>query len=1000
MKHISLKLITIALTIILLLPSVIFGSDGFVYTVIYDQSNHRVYENREPYKGDSPKLVGGMHGMYHNLLHNQLYENAQTALNSTINALAAENLMMFDLGTSGMAVRMMPPYMIGNNIIYQGHLAGEKVPYVADCEEYNYLNGIPMYDKLTCCNKTNCGMLITMNKDQLNLQKPNDAHAFLLSSAVYHAEFAIPNQAAILFAATKTASPQPERFHPLSNTNQWRARFSSSDEITLNVQSYVDHRTTGLMAEYGHLYGKLGMDHRGSQIREPPIETVDPLSHAPLGYFHEQYRGTPVKKLLAMYKQYEYPGFRAYLRLQPEYRKHIAECYYELTHKTALGILKRAWSGCGYFFGRRTNKFHVGHIIRHMYHEMQACISEEERLKKQKEQNDIWEISERKNIVSEKVSNQSESSPNNAHTTTTKIPFAHPEKSANTPDETIEKPLSHDAPLNVNYATGESLMQFMEQANIDFDEFYDFDGENEAQQHLQDTMREYLMRNINDLILPYINEKLNDEDLPKHILQTIFQQSVSVAFNLNRADLTNEGQLLFDLAQEFFELGGTILKKPIYTAQGLIKGCAHPLQYMGDTATGICNLITYAGKAVMYTAHITNTCIKGVTALTLGDTYMSPEEYEEHWQAWYDLQEKVKHNIGVGREIISSVDPQELYNACTGENLLCALKKVNKGADFITKAGAQGSIDRCVLGNVSALGGKLKPLADECRALRTGIRRLEEVELGTPSGFKKTTQSISDRIEKVRDWVKRKTERKVCWETELSTGEIVTIEINNPSTAYKEASKQINGGKNLNALPEAKKATETAIAVGKNTKKLPYLDYKIIPHIDPRDTMEYIDALSKDFFEYEGNRYDIAGSHILGHDIHVKTLADGTIEKELKGGHYFYPDDIAKELGVTLEVIEVDPVHGVPFGNIWFEGEPYPKTWFPPHWTKAQIMQAIKEAANDPNRKIDKSGLKLIIAGYSKEGLPISTVYDPNQQVAVSAYPNRKILFPHRTKKG
>lgn len=183
------------------------------------------------------------------------------------------------------------------------------------------------------------------------------------------------------------------------------------------------------------------------------------------------------------------------------------------------------------------------------------------------------------------------------------------------------------------------------------------------------------------------------------------------------------------------------------------------------------------------------------------------------------------------------------------------------------------------------------------------------------------------------------------------------------------------------------------------SNKLPSVAYERINMLPSCSDKNYIDAVGKKIMHHEKRYYDIAASHVIGHDIHVDTLANGSVNKILGGGHRFYPECIAEELGVTYEVIAKDSQYGALKGYTWFEGEKYSKTWFPAHWSEKMIMEKIKEALNGAERTIKETKTQLTIWGRTKEGFPVKAFYDKAKDIITTAFPDGEILFPPTARK-
>lgn len=530
-------------------------------------------------------------------------------------------------------------------------------------------------------------------------------------------------------------------------------------------------------------FEKINRDVPRSNVQNPPAHThaqpakTDRYDNGePVSFFRQQYQHLTEEQLFDQYDQYCNAGFREYMSQRQGYKKHIEQCYQIVMDSGIKGYGRYFGTKVGGLFSGPTSPIHAAKYIKSMYLRL-----DELKIQEEPQCHNDYQIA---TAVAESTII--------LHPCTEYVQLdqcGDPEiiqqrvyhQCADAIEEEIVDTHLHDASnyCDEDYLQNEetifALLQFMEQAGIDFDDFYDYEGDNDDQRALHAYMQSYLFENAIDAVCPTVVPDWHEEDFAKYLCQTIFQQGLAAAFDLNRADLSSQGRLLFDISQELFELGCCTIKHQIKVAQKITHAVLHPILYAQETVVGICTMISFAKKAAICTAYAAGHCVKGTSDLAFGAAYMIHEERTAFWKSWEALYGDVKHNIGCIKGSLQNADLGAMYQECNGENFLWALKTANSGVDFITNMTAQGAADIRIAREVSAIGSMVKPIALKCEVVRQGIQYYDGALDFAKTAGKTVAQPITNRVDRIKQWVNRRTREKEYTYAQLETGQIVEV---------------------------------------------------------------------------------------------------------------------------------------------------------------------------------------------------------------------------------
>lgn len=190
-------------------------------------------------------------------------------------------------------------------------------------------------------------------------------------------------------------------------------------------------------------------------------------------------------------------------------------------------------------------------------------------------------------------------------------------------------------------------MNFMEQSNIDAQEFYDFYGTDE-QNDLHERMGDFLITNVDDLVVPD-----NTTIKPLHFApQLLFQEGYATSFKLNKAGLLTEAELLFEVSQElssiqyFGQCFAKRVTKSVMQAWDNPGEAAFALLSRGARAIAIGAII--AGVVTLAGAASPVACVVGSTAMGAQSIMQHCLTLQEEWNVYATkLKEDLKQFDGI-----------------------------------------------------------------------------------------------------------------------------------------------------------------------------------------------------------------------------------------------------------------------------------------------------------------------------------------------------------------
>lgn len=697
---------------------ILHAGPAYVHTTIYDQNNECVYRSHEEYSAKKLPVVAGLEGMYQGAMDNLLYDGSRSILDNQFTLLTKYNLTIFDGSTSGSAVHMLPPRMMGDDIIYEGHVVGEK-RCVGD-NQYRY-------DALHCCDQAGVGSLITMQPHEFTHVKEVSIHTQLVSAVTYNAGHAIPQR--------EHLNPQ-DLFGGPAKISSW------SGPETIDSQRYQDHvkkyqprswrsceeyKTTPDYQQYSYRSSSDDGYRCGSRVRqyattwhEPIAEEDDPtFMHAqPMDYYRIKYEMYDPKDVLQTYKLYQYKGFRQYISCLPGYREHIRYCYEQINSRKWLMYGWRCCVGPLYMLNYGVSLFHVGEHIREMHAEMLACEAQEVRIAQQEAVKESWKKEEAAFVAQ---------------------PPAHIEPTAAVSDDT-NYTFMDDVSEKIN-----NVIVFMDQARINFDVFYDFHG-TDVQNELHDEMRDYIFDNAQDAIMP------NDTDLVAdpvgYCAIRMFQYGFAAAFNFNRAHVTDDAKMIFDVVHRVYDMQShrVLMRTGEKIGDRVCEIYNDPKQYAADMLQGACVLVVFATKLV-------TTPLFGASDLLLGDSYMSSDEREAYWESWRNLGRSIHDSL----DALKSVDVTACITAPTIKNVHSATKLVHVHYDTIETFAANACVDYAAGTCVCKACAAVTPMLMHIDEVREGIVFLDGLGLGVAQAVECSTTSITEKTNKLLAWWKNNT---------------------------------------------------------------------------------------------------------------------------------------------------------------------------------------------------------------------------------------------------
>lgn len=228
-----------------------------------------------------------------------------------------------------------------------------------------------------------------------------------------------------------------------------------------------------------------------------------------------------------------------------------------------------------------------------------------------------------------------------------------------------------------------NTMQFMEQAGINPDAFFDFSGSDE-QNDVHDRMGEYLLTHAHEVLVPDCDDyHLTNPELC--ITTQLFQQGYATAFELNTQQMAYEAQLMAVIAED--------VHAALYSESRIVDGVvqhvktklADPKKFCYDLAVKTACIIA-SGKVLACAAGAVGLVTSpaavpvGVVVITIGTCAYRCVEW---WHAWRVCAEQLDQELAAfNRDDLTPL-----------EKRFVAMKRERASAEFIADVITQEIID-------------------------------------------------------------------------------------------------------------------------------------------------------------------------------------------------------------------------------------------------------------------------------------------------------------------
>lgn len=787
--------------------------------MLYDQSGNRVsLHDRIPFITDNPS-VSGFSSLHESLVDNSLYDGSGKRFEKSITAIGHNELVICDAQKAGLPIHFSPPERVGDDIFYIGHVLGEDLYVTSD--------GLASR-RPQCCNDLNRGIMMRMDPSAPNEKLTRDLHEHILLAAIYRTGHEGPKKE-LGGLKLDTYGRVPTQYFDCNIKDKiMQAQYAYSMENFYGT----GFRTPNSIGVKGTLFGyqyTLEWFNDLNAVQSQPWNFLGYCPDVPMGYFLNKFKDHDPSQVIRMYREYQFPGFRHYISLLPGYREHIKDCMQKLEKYGFRGVRDRFFAGLTYWndwYG--SFPYHVAEYIRPMYAEILACEAQEVRIaqecaikkawKAQKEEENRLLIEERKiNATQKKLKNAehcasdglrcgeeksvasqgSFSNPNGKTSTQSDVNVAGTKQELRVDSELKRDDFCvHDNKGQIDFEATYKLqslfdsMYFMEQAGIDTDSFYDFSGDND-QNDLHERMGNFLLEHAHELIFPEGKEigPLN------HMPYLVFQQGYATSFELNKAELMSEAELMFGISQN---IHGILTMGDRFTdtvSNCIVKKFSDPGQACYDLMCKTAQCIV-AGNAMVLAAGIVGATAPAI--IPAGAVVVSVVSVAQQCLQWRNEWRICAQEI---QKELAQFDGRDLTPL---EQRYVDTYWEHASSNFVADCAARKLVDLAETQAVSFTASTATALVGQHPKVREMAQSCDELKRSTIQSAKKTYRSVKERAHGAAEWVDRKLEKNPQLEVAGMPGVKIDARAKSQSLATLNESSQQSGGGDSKNVPQGK----------------------------------------------------------------------------------------------------------------------------------------------------------------------------------------------------
>jgi hypothetical protein len=128
--------------------------------------------------------------------------------------------------------------------------------------------------------------------------------------------------------------------------------------------------------------------------------------------------------------------------------------------------------------------------------------------------------------------------------------------------------------------------------------------------------------------------------------------------------------------------------------------------------------------------------------------------------------------------------------------------------------------------------------------------------------------------------------------------------------------------------------------------------------------------------------------HIFAAELKEKRFFTGEIERSLSGFHHYIPEYLER-MGIQLMNVRSCKKTGIIIADVLCDGHlERKKTFFPPEWSRNQVIVKLGEVVRNPTELPIVSGIRARFLGRTSEGIITRVVIDIPSGNYVTAYPD------------